>query len=51
MALRSADLLSLGVALPPMIVFPPADAGAAVELVCGFEENKPSGAFTLTINR
>lgn len=23
----------------------------AVELVCGFEENKPSGAFTLTVNR
>jgi hypothetical protein len=37
----SANLLSLSVALPLH----------SVELVYGFEENKPSGAFTLTINR
>ena len=46
MGVRGADLLSLGVALPLMFASP-----RAVELVCGFEENKPSGAFTLTIDR
>jgi hypothetical protein len=69
MALRSADLLPLGMALPLMMISLPARANGAgvqlamkgsriingkphaVELVYGFEENKPSGAFTLTINR
>ena len=44
MAQRDADLESLGKA-------PPAGKSHTVELICGFEENKPSGAFTLTINR
>jgi len=44
MALRGADLVSLGVALL-------GGKSHTVELICGFEENKPSGAFTLTINR
>jgi hypothetical protein len=48
----SANLLTLGLALLTMKGQKTIDDKAyAVELVYGFEENKPSGAFTLTTNR
>jgi len=51
MHVRGANLLSLGVALPLIAASLPAGKSYAVELVYGFEENKPSGAFTLTTTR
>jgi hypothetical protein len=46
MPARRANLLSPGLAQEGLGGKP-----HTVELVCGFEENTSSGAFTLTINR
>ncbi len=52
MQVASASLLSLSVALPLMTASRRIGGNAySVELVCGLEENEPSGAFTPTTNR